>query len=148
MVVSRRMIWGCWGLSLELLSGCSQQPPTYPVHGMVIYPDGKPVTRGTIEFEPVGTTKPMTASGEIRSDGTFRLGTYRLDDGAVAGEHRAAVISDYSIGTGVERPGEIPPAQLGSKFRSVKTSGLKFRVEPRMNNFVIDVDYEPTEESN
>ena len=128
-----------------LASGCGGPPTAYLVHGTVVFPDGQPLTRGTVEFEPVGQKKTITASGEIAADGTFQLGTYQPKDGAIAGEHRVAVISDYEIGTGVERPGELPPSKLHSKFRSFKTSGLKFTVKPRMNNLLIEVDYATTE---
>ena len=39
-------------LSMVCLAvGCDGRPPTYLVHGMVVFPDGKPLTSGTIEFE-------------------------------------------------------------------------------------------------
>jgi hypothetical protein len=126
-------------------SGCGGPPTVYVVHGMVVFPDGKPLTRGTVELEAIGQDKPITASGEIAADGTFQLGTFAAKDGAIAGEHRVAVISDYVIGTGVERPGELPPPLLHSKYRSFKTSGLKYTIKPRMNNLLIQVDYASTE---
>lgn len=133
-------------LAFGLACGCG--PPTaYVVHGMVVFPDGQPLKRGTVEFEAIGQSKPITASGEIAPDGTFRLGTYQPNDGAIAGEHRVAIISDYVIGTGVERPGELPPPILHPKYRSFKTSGLKFTIQPRMNNILIEVDYAPAEPS-
>ena len=132
-------------LLCSLAAGCGGPPKTYLVHGMVVFPDGQPLTRGTVEFEALQQNKPITASGEIAKDGSFRLGTFAPNDGAIAGEHRVAVISDYSIGTGVERPGELPPPQLDPKFRSVKTSGLKFTIKPQMNNILVEVDYAPQE---
>lgn len=134
-------------LTLGLTAGCGGQPTAYLVHGTVMFTDGKPLTRGTVEFEAMNQNKPITSSGEIAKDGTFRLGTYAPNDGAIAGEHRVAVISDYEIGTGVERPGELPPPQLHPKFRSFKTSGLKFTIKPRMNNILVEVDYAPPEAS-
>ncbi len=136
---------GFFVLLLSMTTGCGGAPTAYLVHGTVVFPDGKPLTRGTVEFEALGQPKPITASGEIATDGTFQLGTYRPKDGAIAGEHRVAVIADYEIGTGVERPGELPPPQLHSKFRSFKTSGLKFTIKPKMNNILIEVDYAPLE---
>lgn len=124
-----------------IAAGCGGPPKTYLVHGTVLFPDGQPLTRGTVEFETFHQNKAITASGEIDKDGTFQLGTFGPNDGAIAGEHRVAVISDYVIGTGVERPGELPPPLLDPKFRSFKTSGLKFTVKPRMNNILVEVDY-------
>ena len=141
----RWKIFGVLVLSLAVAAGCGGPPKTYLVHGTVVFPDGQPLTRGTVEFEALGQTKPITASGEIAKDGTFQLGTFAANDGAISGEHRVAVISDYQIGTGVERPGELPPPQLDSKFRSFKTSGLKFTIKPRMNNILVEVDYAPQE---
>ncbi len=128
-------------LCLIAVGGCGGPPKTYPVQGLVVYPDGKPVKRGTVEFEVIGQKKPITATGEIAADGSFQLGTYAANDGAIAGEHRAAVIVDYDIGTGVERPDELPPPELHPKYRAFKTSDLKFTVEPRLNNILIKVEY-------
>lgn len=128
---------------LLVLSGCDSQPETYLVHGMVVYPDGKPLTEGTVEFEALDLKKPITASAEINEDGTFQLGTYEARDGAIAGKHRAAVIANYEIGTGVERPGLIPPPVLDPKFSDFKTSTLQFEVKPSSNNILVEVDYAP-----
>ena len=128
---------------LLLLSGCDSQPETFLVHGIVVYPDGKPLTEGTIEFETLDQKRPITASGEINDDGTFQLGTYEAEDGAIAGKHRAAVIANYEIGTGVERPGLIPPPALDPKFSDFKTSPLAFEVKPSPNNILVEVDYAP-----
>lgn len=144
----RWKILGALLFSLAAVAGCGGPPKTYLVHGMVVFPDGQPLTRGTVEFETLHQNKAITASGEIAKDGTFRLGTFAPNDGAIAGEHRVAVISDYVIGTGVERPGELPPPLLDPKFRSFKTSGLKFTIKPQMNNILVPIDYAPSEAGN
>ncbi len=131
-------------LVVALATGCNQRPPTYLVHGMVVYPDGKPLTKGTVEFEAMNQSKPITATGEINSDGSFQLGTFEAKDGAIAGTHRVAVISDFVIGTGVERPDEIPPPKLHPRYREFKTSGLEFKIKPQTNNILVEVDYAPT----
>ncbi len=130
-------------LLLVVLTGCNQRPPTYEVHGMIVYPDGKPLTRGTVEFEAINQKKPITATGQIAKDGTFQLGTFAPNDGAIEGDHRVAVISDFEIGTGIERPDELPPERLHSKYRDFKTSGLKFVIKPRRNNILVEVEHAP-----
>ena len=131
-------------LLLVVASGCSNRnPTTHPVHGEVRFPDGRPLTKGSVEFELLDQEMPITATGEISKDGTFLLGTFELDDGAIAGRHRAVVIADHEIGTGVERPGKLPPPTLHARFRDFKTSGLEFTVEPRDNEIIIKVDYAP-----
>ena len=131
-------------LLFVVASGCfNRNPTTHPVHGEVRFPDGRPLTKGSVEFELLDQEMPITATGEISEDGTFVLGTFELDDGAIAGRHRAAVIADHQIGTGVERPGMLPPPTLHPRFRDFKTSGLEFMVEPGENKIVIEIDYAP-----
>ncbi len=122
-------------------AGCSDQRETYIVHGMVVYPDGQPVTKGTVEFEAIDEERPITASSEIDTDGTFQLGTFAPKDGAVPGRQRIAVITDAEIGTEAERPEFLPPPLVASRFSEFKTSGLETFVEPRMNNVLIQVDH-------
>lgn len=126
-----------------ILSGCDSKPATYLVHGMVVYPDGKPLTEGTVEFETLHGKRPITATGEINEDGTFQVGTYEPNDGAIAGTHRVAVIADFEIGTGIERPGLLPPPMLDPRFSDFKTSTLQFEVKPSPNNILVEVDYAP-----
>ena len=129
---------------IGVASGCSNgNPTTYEVHGEVRFPDGRPLTKGTVEFELLDQAMPITATGEISKDGTFVLGTFERDDGAIAGRHRAVVIADHQIGTGMERPGKLPPTPLHPRFRDFQTSGLEFTVDPGENEIVIQVEYAP-----
>ncbi|GAA4452087.1 hypothetical protein [Novipirellula rosea] len=130
------------------LPGCSSgEATTYPVSGVVRFPDGKLLREGTIEFEISGVQNPVTATGEIAPDGSFFLGTYQIDDGAVAGTHRVVVIADSVIGTGVERPGLLPKPILHPKYRDFQTSEIVVEVQPTNNNIVIDVEYAPGDDA-
>jgi len=60
---------------------------TVPVSGKVTY-KGKPLTRGTIAFEPDAGRE---AHGEIGPDGAYSLSTFAKNDGAVAGVHRVSI---------------------------------------------------------
>ena len=131
---------------LATLSGCQDRHKTFLVHGMVIYPDGKPLTDGIVEFEALDLKRPITAPGDINEDGTFQLGTYEVNDGAIAGKHRVAVIANYEIGTGIERPGLVPPPKLDPKFSDFKTSPLQFEIKPSSNNILVEVDYAPPQQ--
>lgn len=74
-----------------LCSGCGQkQPPTYPARGRVSFSDGKPVMLGTVEL--LSADGKWNAQGTIQPDGTFVLGTFASDDGAVEGTHQAIVM--------------------------------------------------------
>jgi hypothetical protein len=126
--------------------GCSYPDrDTFPVSGIVRFPDGKLLRNGTIEFEIVGRERPVTARGSVGPDGSFVLGTFEEDDGALAGKHRVVVIADYVIGSGAERPGLIPESKLHPKYRSYQTSTLVHEVKPQTNNIVIDVEDAPDE---
>jgi hypothetical protein len=131
-------------LLLVTAFGCSNgNPKTYDVHGVVSFPDGAPLTKGTIEFESLDTETPLTARSEIAEDGTFELGTFDADDGAVAGRHRVVVVSNHEIGTGAERPDQLERPTLHPRFADFKTSGLEFEVKPDENEFTVAVEYAP-----
>lgn len=71
--------------------GCGEkQPATYPTRGRVAFSDGKPVMLGTVEL--LSENGKWNAQGAIQPDGTFVLGTFTSDDGAVAGNHKAIVM--------------------------------------------------------
>lgn len=142
MIPSCHLIFGL-GLAC-LLAGCSDRhPTTYPVHGVVKFTDGTLLRDGTVEFELLNEKNSVTATGEIMPDGTFMLGTYKLDDGALPGKHQAIVISDTQIGTGAERPGLIAKSKLHPKYREFRTADLEFSVNKGTNNFLIEVEYAP-----
>lgn len=122
--------------------GCGEsRPATYEVKGSVVFKDGTPLDHGSVEFQTEHSGKPITAIGEINSDGSFQLRTYKANDGALPGKHRVAVFSQPMIGTGAERPDAVPPPTLDPKYSDTKTSGLEFTVkEDSENSFKIEVE--------
>ena len=100
----------CWG--------CGQPSPattpvaTVPARGKVTYKN-KPLTKGSIVFEP--TDRGKDATGKIQPDGSFELTTYKDKDGAVLGTHKV-----YVNGVPV---GIIPP-----KFTHPSTSNMEAEV--------------------
>lgn len=124
-------------ISLGAVSGCGpSHPRTYQVTGTVKLDDGTPITSGTIEFESLESDPPITATGLLDDQGRFELGTFENDDGALPGKHRVAVISNYEIGTGAERPGKIPKmVAVDDRYQDFSTSGLTFTVEETSNTF-------------
>ncbi|QDT13772.1 hypothetical protein K239x_57920 [Planctomycetes bacterium K23_9] len=133
------MVW----LSITFVGCSGGATNVFPAGGIVRFADGQLLREGTVEFELVGKENAATATGEIQPDGSFLLGTFAVDDGAIAGKHRVAVIADVPIGTGAERPGVIAEAKLDQKYRDFDTSGLEFTVRESSNHFVIEVDYFP-----
>ena len=72
-----------------VLIGCGGRGTT-PVRGVVTL-EGTPVAGATVLFMPDGQGGGRPASGFTSSDGTFRLTTYKPDDGALPGEYRVLI---------------------------------------------------------
>ena len=115
-----------------LLGGCgNDQLPTYPTHGKVVFPDGRPVRTGVVELESMD--HDITATGKINTDGTFVLGTYDSDDGAVSGFHRVIVlqmvINDGTINHTMDHG-----KPVDSQFASYESSTLTATIVPEPEN--------------
>jgi len=130
-------------LAIILLVGCgsvADRLPTAAVSGTVTL-DGDPLENGNVTFVPQdGSGRPAT--GMIQSDGSFVLGTYDDDDGAVLGQHRVAVVC--------QEPRGLPPNDGGTRsliplpYTNPGTSGLVFVVTVEGNN-VFNIDVTSTE---
>jgi hypothetical protein len=82
----------CALLLTYALCGCGESRPPLAVAGGRVVCEGIAVTSGSITFVPIpenGQKNPgKAAKGEITGDGTFRLSTWDVFDGAVVGRHR------------------------------------------------------------
>jgi hypothetical protein len=114
--------------------GCG--PRLYPVHGMVTFPDGKPLTEGMVVFESTGAAKPITARGEVQADGRYELGTYKPHDGVLAGKYRV-LVAPKSDPNAVDKPAKPPP--IDPRYTRFDSSGLEFEVTSGPNEFPIKV---------
>jgi hypothetical protein len=101
-------------------SGDANQP--YPVQGTVFL-DGQPATElagGTVFFNSSELHK--SASGEIKSDGTYRLSSLKKDDGAIPGKYEVSISPPETSGAGEragKRPGAKPAAFKGPEQQEV-----------------------------
>src|SRR5262249_38317401 len=123
---SPRRPWCAWAFVFLLFlgaGGCGGGPTLYPVSGKVSYKDGKPVTAGLGIFEPAG--QKISARGEIQSDGSFQLGTYKNNDGALEGEYKVLIAPPPLPEEGKPRR----PA-IHAKYQSLESTPLKFTVTP------------------
>jgi hypothetical protein len=116
------------------VAGCG--PKLYPVRGQVTYPDGKPLTEGTVVFESVVEENRVTARGQIDRDGRYELSTYQRGDGVPAGKYRVAVAPKLDPNAVDKRSN---PLAFDRRYTEFKTSGLEFEVESGRNEYPIKV---------
>jgi hypothetical protein len=116
--------------ALLACAGCGSQAaapsPTVPVKGKVTW-KGKPLTRGTVMFEPQDYGRD--AYGNIQPDGTFVLSTFKAGDGAVPGTHRVGITATGTGGADI----------LPLKYRSPSSSKIEFEVAEGKAEYVIEI---------
>jgi hypothetical protein len=78
------------------LAGCSgsrrDQPPVYPATGQV-FVSGQPAANAHVQLHAVDTPslRPLFPHAIVGVDGTFRLTTFRTNDGAPAGTYALTI---------------------------------------------------------
>jgi hypothetical protein len=102
-------------------------PDLIPVKGKVTY-KGKPLAMGMISFVPDGYGRE--ARGDIQSDGSFVLTTYKEGDGVVAGEHRVTI-------TGLDKG--LAKDRALTKYTSPNTTPLTRKVDAEHGEFAVDL---------
>jgi hypothetical protein len=110
-------------------SGCGGAPEaaaklatTVPVSGKVTY-KGKPLTHGTVDFEP---DAGRDAHGAIGPDGGYTLTTFNQGDGAVAGTHRVSI-------SGLNKK------DLPLKYHAPSSSAIELEVSADTSDYPIDL---------
>jgi hypothetical protein len=126
-----------WGWILSLLplgvAGCGGD--LHSVRGNVTLDDGTPLTSGMVVFESKDMQPTVTARGEIQPDGSYRLGTRKLGDGAPAGAYRVLIVPpppDDPRDRFVKPP-------FDERYTDFRTSGLEFVVQSGTNEFPIQL---------
>jgi hypothetical protein len=97
--------------------GCSGK---VSVEGTVTYPDGTPLTLGTVIFE----RENYQVAGQINANGHYRLGEIREGDGVLPGNYAVRV----SAKTGGSSDGEPVVKYVAEKYENTATSGLTCEV--------------------
>lgn len=125
----------CFILAIQVLpvvTGCSGGGPvaTYTVTGSVKLPDGTPLAGGRMLLRPDENSK-YSARGEIAEDGTFTLTTFKVGDGAIAGNHRVMIsppIARESLDAVATRSSRRAPAMIDPRYESLQTSPLSITI--------------------
>jgi len=125
-------------LVLLLFLGCSNQ---VRVTGKVTFEDGTPLTEGKVLFE---NDAFFQAVGQIQSDGSYTLGSYKLTDGVPRGTYKVYITGAVSAEARDVRGGvaSIPAFTklIHPKFEAPETSGLVCEVKKSMK---YDIKVEP-----
>lgn len=110
-----------------LLLGCSNSDglPTYPLSGTVRFENGQVVEEGTILFVAAG----LPAGRGSITNGEYKVGTYRADDGIVAGTFQVGIIVSPPADYDPDAKGK-PPMMAKAKYARPDTSDLEFEVRP------------------
>jgi hypothetical protein len=130
-------------VAIIVAGGCgSKRPPMYPAGGTVTYPDGKPFGAGHVEFRHVDPNVRVLTQGQIQPDGSFKLSTYKADDGAVEGDYQV-LVAPMMPSTDAEA--RSLSSLIDPRFTQFDTSGWKFTVtrDPAKNQFALQVSRPP-----
>lgn len=123
-------------------AGCSGSGPTLARVTGVVRLGGKPLSSGRVTFWPPAG---RSASGWIKDDGSFTLGTSKQADGASVGPHKVTVTAATKTPTGPpdfdhdRSPRGWPRSPIPTRYSNPESSGLEFDVVPGTNQFAIDL---------
>ncbi len=119
----------------------------YPAEGIVRY-QGKPATGARVSLIPEQPGKDVYAPyGETGADGTFKLTTYRIGDGAPVGHYKVSIIwmtAPQESAQDLQRvaSGQVqqPVDRLQDKYSDPNTSGLKAEIKAESPNRLAPFD--------
>lgn len=125
---------------LVFIIGCGG-PKTLPVNGTVVFTgateNAKELAGYNITIEPEAPNaegKKHSGSGVIGADGTFKISTFDLNDGAVPGKHKVAITPPILNGDG-----PAPKPLIASRYGDLGTSGLIITVEAGKPDIKLEV---------
>ena len=121
---------------LLLIAGCGTN---VSMKGKVTFEDdGSPLTKGQVVF----STPTFQASGELKEDGSFVIGSQRSNDGLPPGTYKVAIFgAEDSIDTNsVSQPSY---SLIDPKYSSPQTTDLTFEVTPSTRVYNIKVPRNP-----
>lgn len=136
--------WSLLAVAL-LLVGCrgGEAPPdTVRVTGRVAY-QGRPLSTGTISFQPAGETRGPAnrpATGTLDGEGRYELSSFRSGDGAVPGEYRVVIVS-LAEAPSIDDPDSAEVWAIPERYGNGATSGLTASV-PADGSGAVELNFE------
>lgn len=123
-------------LIVVVIAGCDSNPRRVPVSGLVTYQDA-PLRWGVIQLDPIDGGPP--GLGEIQSDGTFRVTTFREFDGAIPGTYRVSFLvfpfdGPSAIYGRTQKGAKKKSDYLPVKYTDPQKSGLQVIINDRDNH--------------
>jgi hypothetical protein len=120
------------GLGLLGLTGCGSG--YHPVHGKLVYADNEEPVKELANFEVIFTSEKLrkSARGTIQADGSFQLGTDKVNDGVVPGEYIVTLTQPFRE---PERP-YVGDRVVDASYEDPDKSDLRADVKAEKNDFV------------
>ncbi len=131
--MNKRVVFHLAMLAAFAITGCGK---VQPVKGRVVYTDGSPATElaGHYIMFQSGEHK-VGATGVIRADGTFTVGTHTDTDGAMLGKQRVAISPPARE---ITKP--VPKKVILDRYASFETSNLEIDITSGTNTPTITVE--------
>lgn len=122
-------------------AGCGKATGTVAVTGRAMVKDGRGLPGGRV----ILTGGKTSASGQIKPDGTFVLGTFTTSDGSKPGTYTVVIVgatepdtrSEFDRMGGV---GKAPPSLIHPRYNTASTSDLKVEIKPPKTHLELVLD--------
>ncbi len=137
-VLAHRVIGFTGAVLLAAAVGCGAGGGKASVSGKVLA-GGQPVTSGSITFMPINSEGGASpASGEIKPDGTFVMGTEKPADGVAVGKHSVSFSAPS-----VEQPEwdgyGTPPAAKEVPYANLVPKQTELEVQAGANDITVEL---------
>ena len=115
-------------------AGCGGKRP-YPVEGKIVFSDGTAATALAGFLVGMDSGGQVGANGMVQADGSFRVGTYENDDGALPGKYRVSLTPPDPP---LDQPA--PKPIIDPKYGDFATSGLNAEIKAGSNPITLTVE--------
>jgi hypothetical protein len=143
IMLGRTLLAGLWVGGSLCMVGCGPRTDKAAIKGTVKFKDGRTVTRGVIEFTPLGSSSgggPATTSGSRIVDSAYEV---PLEKGLRPGKYRVRINAASGFPTAQGGPGAVltlPKELVSAKYN--EDSKLEIQVRPNVAEETFDFEVE------